>query len=144
MQVLYPTDEDKHDKADDRALVARFDCEGFRVLWCNDVGFAAEKALLERWPAAELRCHVLLRNQHASDWSVLPEFLSAAQPQAVVTSNSPAIAAERLPAHLTTWCRRQGVHLFDQSVCGMVRIVIEPDELRLSAWLTDESLTLRR
>jgi len=52
MQVLYPTDEDKHDKADDRALVARFDCGGFRVLWCNDAGFAAEKALLERWSAA--------------------------------------------------------------------------------------------
>jgi hypothetical protein len=49
-----------------------------------------------------------------------------------------------MPAHLTTWCQRQGVHLFDQSVCGMVLIVIEPDELRLSAWLTDESLTLRR
>lgn len=144
MQVLYPTDEDKHDKADDRALVARFDCGGFRVLWCNDAGFAAEKALLDRWSAAELRCHVLLRNQHASDWSVLTEFLSAAQPQAVVTSNSPTIATERMPAHLDTWCRRQGVHLFDQSVCGMVRLVIEPDELRLSAWLTDESLTLRR
>ena len=144
MQVLYPTAEDKYDKADDRALVARFDCEGFRVLWCNDAGFAAEKALLERWPAEELRCHVLVRNQHASDWCALTEFLSVAQPQAVITSSSPSIAAERIPPHLTTWCQRQRVHLFDQSVCGMVRIVMEPDELRLSAWLTDENLTLRR
>lgn len=144
MLVLYPAAEDKHDKADDRALVARFDCAGFRVLWCNDAGFVAEKAMLERWPRDELRCHVLLRNQHASDWSALTEFFVAAQPQAVVTSNSPTIATEHMPEHLMSYCQQKGVHLFDQNVCGMVRLVMEPDALQISSWLTDESLTLRR
>lgn len=144
MRVLYPTAEDRQDKADDRALVARFDCSGFRVLWCNDAGFITEKALLQRWAPDELHCHVLLRNQHGSDWSALTEFLNAARPRVVVTSNSPAIASERMPTQLSMWCQRHGVHLFDQSVCGMVRLVIEEtDELQISAWLTDESLTLR-
>ena len=144
MLVLYPTAEDRHDKADDRALVARLDVAGFRVLWCNDAGFVTEKALLERWPHAALRCDVLLRNQHVSDWSALPEFLLAVRPRVVVTSNSPAIATERMPAHLLSYCQRQGVHLFDQSMCGMVKLVFEPNELLISAWLTDENVILRR
>lgn len=144
MLVMYPAVMDKHDKADDRTLIARLDGAGFRVLWCNDAGFVAEKALLERWSPADLRCDVLLRNQHVSDWCALPEFLLAVRPQVVVSSNSPAIATERMPAHLMSHCQRYGMHLFDQSVCGMVQLVLEPDQLQISAWLTDESVTLRR
>jgi ComEC/Rec2-related protein len=143
-QVLYPTAKDLHDKADDRALIIRLDCVGFSILWCNDAGFIAEKALLERLPAEALHCDVLLRNQHATDWSALTEFLLAVNPKAIVTSNSPTIDSERVPEHVVDYCTRHEVHLFDQSLCGMVRLEIQPHEMQLRAWLTDESLCISR
>jgi len=91
-----------------------------------------------------LHCDVLLRNQHATDWSALTEFLLAVNPKAIVTSNSPTIDSERVPEHVVDYCTRHEVHLFDQSLCGMVRLEIQPHEMQLRAWLTDESLCISR
>ncbi|MDB6138168.1 MAG: hypothetical protein JWO94_1240 [Verrucomicrobiaceae bacterium] len=143
IHILYPCATDLYNKADDRAIVARIDCGKMRVLWCNDAGFITEKRLLSRFPPAELRCQALIRNQHASDFSALPEFLMAVSPRLVITSNSPAVVDQRLPSHLTVYCNDHQVPLFDQSEAGMVRLDIWPDHAEAKTWLTGVTLSLQ-
>lgn len=138
IKILYPRATDLGDKADDRTLIVRIDCGRTRLLWCNDAGFSAEKSLLERRSAEDLRADVLIRNQHASDLSALIEFLQAVQPQVVITSNAPSDPAERLPLRLRQWCDYHNRLLWDTSKTGMVQINAWPDRLTLTTWLTQE------
>ena len=141
--VLYPRADDLRDKADDRAMIVRIDCGQMRVLWCSDAGFSAEKSLLERWSAADLRADVLVRNQHAADWSALTEFLAAVQPRIVVSSNAEEILEERLPAHLREWCAAHGCELWELQQTGMVGIHAWEDRLELNGWLDGRRQVVR-
>lgn len=143
LQVLFPSPDDKHDKADDRALVIRIEVGAMKMLWCNDAGFIAEKALLEREPPGEIRSDVLIRSQHATDWSALPEFVAAVAPRLVISSNAPGIAEERLPDHLRQTCKKLGIPLMDMNQTGMIDIDLEADHLIARSWLTKEVLTIR-
>ncbi len=143
VHILYPSPEDLYNKADDRALVARIDCGTMRVLWCNDAGFITEKHLLARVSASELASQVIVRNQHASDFSALPEFLLAVKPRLVITSNSPSIVEQRLPAHLKTYCETHGVPLLDQSETGMVKLQLWPNRAEAKAWLTGTTFAIQ-
>ena len=136
LHVLFPSPDDKHDKADDRALVIRLEVGQMKVLWCNDAGFDTEKALLERLSPRELQSHVLIRSQHATDWSALPEFIMTVAPQLVISSNTPGIEEERIPEHLRQTCQRLGIHLLDTNQTGMIDLDLEPDHLSAHSWLT--------
>ena len=141
--VLYPAPGDLYNKADDRALVARIDCGKMRVLWCNDAGFITEKHLLARFPAKDLASQVIVRNQHASDYSALPEFLLVVKPQLVVTSNAPGIVEQRIPPHLKTFCEDHHIPLFDQAETGMVKLEIWPDHLDAKSWLNGSQVSIQ-
>jgi ComEC/Rec2-related protein len=141
-RILYPGDDDKHDKADDRALVVRLDIGAFRLLFCGDIGFCAEKALLERHSAAVLQCDVLIRNNHASDISGLEEFLLAAAPRAVVSSNVSAIAEERMPASVRRYCERAGAALFELGESGAVTMALEGGRLVLRGFASGKTVSL--
>lgn len=133
--TLYPRKDDRHDKADDRALVARLDLGGFRILWCNDIGFIAEKALLaDRERAHDLRCDVLVRNQHSTDFSGLPDFLLAVRPRIIVSSNVPFVAGQRMPRSLADYAVAAHATLFDQHVDGAVALEIRGDHLSAQAF----------
>ena len=143
IHILYPGPGDSYNKADDRAIVARIDCGTMRLLWCNDAGFITEKNLLARLPHKELASHVIIRNQHASDFSALPEFLSAVAPKLIITSNTPAVVEQRIPAHLTQYGLDHGVPLLDLSETGMVRLEVWDDHLEAKAWLTGTTIPLK-
>ena len=143
VHVLYPSASDLYNKADDRAIVARIDCGRMRLLWCNDAGFITEKHLLARCAPEDLRSQVILRDQHASDFSALPEFVLAVAPKLVVTSNAPGIVEQRIPEYLGALCKAHQIALFDQSRTGMVKLDIWPDHLEAKAWLTGESFTIQ-
>ena len=142
IHILYPTATDLYNKADDRALVARIECGKMRVLWCNDAGFITEKHLLSRLSSKDLASHVMIRNQHASDLSALPEFLAAVKPRLIITSNAPAIAEQRMPEHLAPYCDEHGIRLFDQAETGMVKLEIWPDRLETKTWLSNATVSI--
>ncbi|MDB6119868.1 MAG: hypothetical protein JWO08_3649 [Verrucomicrobiaceae bacterium] len=143
VHTLYPTPADLYNKGDDRALVLRIDCGKMRVLWCNDAGFITEKHLLARLPASELASQVIVRNQHASDASALPEFLLAVKPRLIITSNTPGDVEQRMPPHLQTHSQEHGITLFDQSETGMVKLQLWRDHAEAKAWLTGKVVTLQ-
>lgn len=120
--VLHPLPEVRTRRSDDRSLVVRFDLGGHRVLWCNDAGFLAEKAMLESLPAEALRCDVLIRNQHASDYSLIPDFLDAVRPRVVVSSNDTFPPEQKLPVRMREECGKRGIVLLDQRETGAVTL----------------------
>ncbi len=139
--ILYPAPGDLHSLADDRAVIARIDYGPHRLLWCNDAGFIAEKTLLSRLSPSELRCDILLRNQHSADFSALDEFIIAAAPRAIITSNTIGDIEQRLPARLPTLCRRLGIRLYDLSQTGTITVQAWPKSLVVKTWLTAETET---
>ena len=139
--VLHPGADDRHEKADDRALVLQLAVGRLRLLWLNDAGFITEKRLLER--RADLACDILIRNQHGSDVSGLPELLRAAQPRALICAGDSRFPEETLPPELRQFCADQAIPLFDLEVCGSVGIDFEPDRAQLRAFRSGETLTLR-
>lgn len=127
--VLYPTDNIWPRRSDDRALVLRLDLGSFRVLWCNDAGFLAEKTMLETLPPEALHCDVLIRNQHSGDYSLLPEFLDATKPRIIVTSNDTFPPEQKFPPRIRLECDKRGIQLLDQRETGAVTLRIWPRRL---------------
>lgn len=140
--LLYPSLKDERGKADDRALVMMLDLKGFKILWCNDSGFIAEKAIMERHLFKALRCDVLVRNQHKEDFSALPDFLIATRPRLVITSNVPYLEEEAMPPSILDYIGRKNAALLDQNVHGAVAIGIEDDALTARAFRTGRVITL--
>jgi beta-lactamase superfamily II metal-dependent hydrolase len=132
--VLYPPLASSARRADDRALVLRLDLGVFKVLWCNDAGFLAEKTILETWPEAALHCDVLIRNQHAGDFSLLPEFLDAVKPRLVISSHQNFPADEKLPERIVRDCAKRNIRLLDQSETGAVTLKFHPQQLEVAGF----------
>jgi ComEC/Rec2-related protein len=131
--VLHPTLETWPRRSDDRTLVLRLDLGPYRILWCNDAGFQAEKTMLETLPDGALRCDVLIRNQHAGDFSLLPEFLDAVQPRILISSNDTFPPEQNLPSRIREDCAKRSIQLLDQRETGAVMLRIWPDRMAVSA-----------
>jgi competence protein ComEC len=142
--VLYPSRRDLHDKGDDRALVLLIELDGFRILWCNDIGLITEKTLMERNLLKSLRCDVLIRNQHVTDYSALPEFLLAARPKIIVTSNVPFLAEQTMPPSLAEYARKKRGTVLDQDVQGAVTLAVGNDQLTAMGFVTGQTVTLNK
>lgn len=133
-RVLYPPLSSSARRADDRALVLRLDLGDFKVLWCNDAGFLAEKTILETWPEEELRSDVVIRNQHAGDFSLLPEFLDAVKPRLIISSHQNFPVSEKLPARIKSDCAKRGILLINQSETGAVTLRFWPRKLEVTGF----------
>lgn len=140
-QVLHPSGSDLHEKANDRGLVLLIKIGSFRVLWLNDAGFITEKRLLQRH--ADVRCDILIRNQHNADVSGLTELLLAAQPQAIISSNDSYLAEERLPQRIRDFCEVSQIPLFDLEVSGSVGLEFRNLHAELRAFRSGQSVTLQ-
>lgn len=133
-RVLYPAPSSSARRADDRTLVLRLDLGGYKVLWCNDAGFLAEKTLLETLTGDDLRCDVIIRNQHASDFSLLPEFLDAVKPRLIISSHQNFPVHEKIPERLKGDCARRGIALMDQSETGAVTLKFWPQQVEVTGF----------
>ncbi len=129
--VLYPPAKFWQGRANDHTLVMRLDIGGYRVLWCNDAGFVAEKSLLDTFSEEDLRCDVIIKNHHDGDYSMLPEFLMAVQPRLIISSNQDFPADEKLPEALKQTCEAMHIQLLDQSQTGAVTLRFWEDRLEI-------------
>ncbi|MCB1277572.1 ComEC/Rec2 family competence protein [Prosthecobacter sp.] len=128
-QVLYPTMQVQHDRGDDRAMVLMLHLGPWRVLWLSDAGWHAEKFLCAS--AADIRCDVLIRSQHATDLMMTTEFLLKAGPQAVLCGSDARDVEAALPASLVEETNELGIPLLDTWTDGSIELQFQPDELHL-------------
>jgi ComEC/Rec2-related protein len=141
-EVLFPTQDIWPRRADDRTLVLRIDLGPHRLLWCNDAGFLAEKKILELSRPEDLRCAVIVRNQHAKDYSLLPEFLDAVQPQLIITSSDTFPAEQKLPQRTLEDCTARGIRILDQELSGATALRFWNDHIEVRPFHDHPSFTI--
>lgn len=122
--------------ADDRVLVLKVEYEGWRILLTSDAGFETEKDLLES--GADLGCDVWIKGQHSELPSGLPEFVEAAGPRVVISSNADFPAAERIPESFREDLRKRGIALFDLDSAGSAKIEAKPGSLTVTPFSDPE------
>lgn len=130
-EVLFPPASLRVAHADDRAAVLRMDIGPFRILWCNDAGFTAEKFIVEKLPPGAARCDVLIRNQHPNDISLTAEFLDRAQPRLVISANNTFPDTQKMPRQIRDACARRKITLLDQADTGAVTLRFWPQRLEV-------------
>ncbi len=142
LEILYPPAGTKWPLADDRCLIFRLQCEGWRILFLNDAGFLAEKFLLES--GTNIQADVVVKGRHSSDFSGLGEFLAASQAKAILFSNDHFPATESVAPAWIHRLANTGVILFDQAATGAVELEVSPAQLELRGFANGQSLQLQR
>ncbi|MEZ5326173.1 MAG: ComEC/Rec2 family competence protein [Verrucomicrobiales bacterium] len=142
VRILYPPEGATIAIADDQAIVAQIDHLGWRILLMSDAGFATEKWLLDH--CRYLDSDVLVKGRHRSDYSGLPEFLSAVSPGAVVSTNASFPKGESIPDQWRAAVEAKGIMLFDQAQTGAVEIKANDDSLVVSGYANGQKKLLRR
>jgi competence protein ComEC len=84
LTVLHAGGEER--KVNERSLVLRAEGDGHRVLLTGDAGREAEREMLDRWPAAELRADLLKIGHHGSNSGSSEDFLDAVSPRLALIS----------------------------------------------------------
>jgi ComEC/Rec2-related protein len=141
LRVLHPPADAVRRTADDKALVLLLEARGCRVLFMSDSGFITEKWLLEH--DAVPRCDILVKGLHGRDFSGTAEFLSHAQPAALVTACDSYKPGGGLDPE---WCddvRALGIELLRQDETGAVTIRVWPGKWEASAFLGGQTFTSR-
>ena len=141
-RVLFPPPGWKRSIADDKAFVLQLESAGARVLFMSDSGFNTEQWLLENEP--DLRTDLLVKGQHAHDFSGTMEFLDRVQPQAVICGQrEPTDGPEPLDeweSHATA----RGIRVFRQDRTGAVRVELRAGgAFEVRAFLGDQILRSR-
>jgi beta-lactamase superfamily II metal-dependent hydrolase len=138
LRVLFPPPALRRAAADDKALVLRLECAGWRVLFMSDSGFTTEQWLLENEP--DLRADILIKGQHAKDLSGTLDFVGRVQLQAVVCS---ALGYGALPQALDAWAQsieEKGIAVFRQDQCGAVQGEMRADQIALRGFANGQTL----
>lgn len=144
ISVLFPPpDWPDQSAGDDECLVLLVEWRGWKILNMSDSGFRAEKWLLDNLDSENLRADVLIKSQHASDFSGLAEFIRAVAPKAVIATNDTFPANEAISDHWRKWLADSvGIPLFDQAECGAVTFSEEDGELVLRGFVNEQTVVI--
>lgn len=129
--VLHPSRQTLSARGDDRAMVLMLHAGPWRLLWMSDAGWNTEKQLCDS--AADLRCDVLLRSQHATDREMTEEFLLKAAPQVIISGSDADSTEASLPESLTSFASKRHIELFDTWNDGSIELRLDPDSLHIHA-----------
>lgn len=141
VRILYPGPDDTGRTADDQALVALVETEGFRVLLMSDSGLVTEARLLEHGKDT-LRCDAVVFGRHGADIFASEEFLAAAQPRVVILSQADPYRAGSGEPALRARLAACGAVLFDQADCGAVTLTFRSGRAEVCAFLGGRSASL--
>lgn len=125
MTVLYPTRKDRHNTADDRGIVALIELGALRILWLADAGFITESALLTR--KEDLRCHILIRGQHATDITGTYDLLAAAAPQLIISCGAHDNPTLKLPQSVIEYTSAHRIPLLPMPESGGIQVMMESE-----------------
>jgi len=142
-RVLFPPAIFQGDRADDQALVVQLIVSGkSRALLMSDSGAETERALLRNYP--ELRADILIKGQHHSGDSGLPEFLDRVQPEAILATSRDFPESERLKVEWTDAVRSRGIKLFRQDETGAMQLRLFRESWEATSYVTGETFRSAR
>ena len=108
--------------------------EQIRVLFESDAGAESEAALLES--GDDLKSDILIKGQHHSGDSGIPEFLGAVKPRLIIATSRETPVAEQITEEWSSELVERGIKLFRQDHTGAVEI-----QFRDKGWTARSYLT---
>ncbi len=130
-------------RADERVAVFRLHWRGWRILFASDAGMGTELVMLDR--GRDVSADVIIAGRHRDDLTLCDPFLDAVNPRAIIASNPPFPAAERLSQATVEYWTSRGIGVIDQGRHGGVTMTINRNgALVIDGFLTDKPLVLDR
>jgi ComEC/Rec2-related protein len=124
LEILYaPDPHNPVTLADDRVAIYRLHWRNWKILFTSDAGMGTELKMLDG--ARDLSADVIIAGHHQSDLSLCDAFLERVRPLAIIASNEPFPAAERLNAQQAAFWRASGIEVLDQALSGAVTLTID-------------------
>jgi beta-lactamase superfamily II metal-dependent hydrolase len=141
LRVLYPPAGLKRSAAADMALVLQLESGGTRALLMSNSGFTTEQWLMENEP--DLRSDIVIKGQHAKDFSGTPDFLARVAPRVVICS---ALGYAEPVEKLDAWEKETsalGITVFRQDQAGSVHLDIRDDGYELRGFVNGQTFRSR-
>jgi competence protein ComEC len=138
-RVLFPPRDFEAASADDQAIVVQILVRSrARVLLMSDSGEATERALLQ--DRANLQSDVIIKGQHRSGVSGLPEFLDAVKPELIIATSRAFPESERIKDDWAEMVNARGIRLLRQDQTGAVQLRIFRNRWEARPYLGSEIL----
>ncbi len=141
VRILSPGPDHKARTADDQAIVAAVETQGFRVLLMSDSGAATEDRLARQRPD-ELRSDILVLGRHGEDVFATAEFLEAVRPRLVILARAHPFAEGSREAPLRERLAATGAEIFDQAECGAVTVTFGPNRAEVRGFVNGQQTVL--
>jgi len=127
--ILSPSGTNPGRLADDRSLVLKLQYADQTILFTSDAGFDTENELIES--GSDLRADLWIRGQHTESPSVLPAFLEAVNPSAVISTHSEFPKSEQIPENLRKLLQDKQIPLFDLATSGTISVDVGKGTLEI-------------
>jgi ComEC/Rec2-related protein len=142
VRILHPSPGEAVRSADDQAIVARVEMDGFRVLLMSDSGAGTEDNLLRRY-GKDLRSDVVVFGRHGEDIVATESFLRAVLPDIIILNRADPFRDGSDEPALRARLAESGAQIFDQEKCGAVILTATAGGLEIRGYLDNEAVTLR-
>ena len=142
VRILHPWPGESVRSADDQAIVARIEMDGFRVLLMSDSGAGTEDNLLRRY-GKDLRSDVVVFGRHGEDIVATESFLRAVRPDIIILNRADPFRDGSDEPALRARLAESGAQIFDQEKCGAVILTATAGGLEIRGYLDNQAVTLR-
>jgi len=129
--VLHPDQEDRFTRADDQAIVLRFDWHGVRVLLCSDLGRLGQETLLER--ELGLEADIVVSGMPSGEEPLREALLETLRPKVIVLSTGRFPGDQEPSRALRLRLARIRVPIFYTGDQGAVCISVTPGGWKVEA-----------
>ncbi len=135
LTILYPPPGLIERRADDKAVVLRWETGGFSALLMSDSGLTAEQWLLMN-ARDQLPCDLVIMGRHDSGFSGDLGFLRAAAPRAVLATAAAFPSGEEIRPEWAAALARMSIPLLRQDETGAVTVTVRPGSFTLTPFLS--------
>lgn len=141
VRILAPDPRDAARTADDQAIVAAIETQGFRILLMSDAGSITEDTLVRRHGAG-LSSDILVLGRHGEDVFATQEFLEAVRPRLIVLAQADPFREGTSEPALRERLNATGAVIFDQAECGAVTLTFADGRGHARGFLDGRSTAL--
>ncbi len=138
VRILSPNPNHAARTADDQAIVAALEVQGFRVLLMSDAGAATEDRLVQERPD-ELRSDILVLGRHGEDVFATQKFLETVRPRLIVLAPADPFREGTSEPALRERLANTGAKIFDQAGCGAVTLTFDNERVQARGFLNGQS-----
>lgn len=141
VRILAPSTSDAARTADDQAVVAAIETNGFRILLMSDAGSMTENALVRRY-GADLHSDILVFGRHGEDIFATGEFLEAVRPRLIILAQADPFRENTEETALRERLGATDAAICDQAVSGAVTVTFAGGRALAHGFLNGQSVEI--